>query len=539
MRYRLDILCLLWLIVLLAIPGMGRGEENTPETAPPPEQERTLQISLKQAVSLALSANRAIAVARLGPMIQEEKIKEAWSPYDPKLSSSVQTGKTVQPFTSVFANPEIGKEETIEFSAGISKAHTLGTLYELNVDTKSDLTNSRTRGLNPEYDSKLSLKVTQHLLKDFGSEINKSQIVVAQNDKNISEEQFRAQVMDVATQVHQLYWDLVFRIEDLKVKQESLDLAKDLERRVRIQVDVGTLPPIEILQAQSSVASREEDVITAESLIRNTEDQLRQVLNLEDWEIQIVPLDSPKADRVDLDPAQLLEMAKLKRPDYLQVQKEIESGRTNVNFWNNQKKPQLDLVGNLSFQGVSGDAESVFFGGETLVSSFGGPYSDSLDGLANGDFLNWSIGLMVEYPLGNRKAKSNYTSSKLQMEQNQTRLRDLEQTIQLDVRTALREVTTGWKQIQATRVARELAQEKLDAEVKKFEVGESTSFEVLQFQTDLAAERSKEILALANFNQSLAKLDRAVGNSLEANDISISSLLDGSAKPAPGNPDRP
>lgn len=539
MRYRLDIFLLGWLVLFLAIPVAGRGAENPQENNPPPEEEHTLQISLKQAVSLALDANRAIAVARLGPLIQEEKIKEAWSPFDPKLSSTIQTGKANQPFTSVFANPEIGKEETIEFSAGVSKAHTLGTLYELNVDTKSDLTNSRTRGLNPEYDSKLSLKVTQHLLKDFGTEINKSQIVVAQNDKNISEEQFRAKVMDVATQVHQLYWDLVFRIEDLKVKQESLDLAKDLERRVRIQVDVGTLPPIEILQAQSSVASREEDVITAESQIRNTEDQLRQVLNLEDWEIHIVPLDNPKADRVDLEPVQLLELAKQKRPDYLQVQKEIESGRTNVNFWNNQKKPQVDLVGNLSFQGVSGDAESVFFGGETLISSFGGPYSDSLEGLASGDFLNWSVGLTVEYPLGNRKARSNYTSSKLQLEQNQTRLRDLEQTIQLDVRTSIREVTTGWKQIQATRVARQLAQEKLDAEVKKFEVGESTSFEVLQFQTDLAAERSKEILALVTFNQSLAKLDRAVGNSLEANDISISSLLDGSAKAATGNPDRP
>jgi outer membrane protein TolC len=488
------------------------------------ESKNFISLSLKESIALALKNNLEISIERINPEISGTEITRNEADFDYNLKLSTSGGKSRIPSASAFASPPETENDSFSIGAGIKKRAPTGTNYEISLDTDRAATNSKFQGLNPQYTTSLNLNITQNLLKDFGVDVNTAKIKIASNNKEITVYQFRDRVIRIISQVEEIYWDLLFAIEDLKVKRESLKLAKDLERRIRIQVDVGTMAPIEITQAQAEVAAREEDVIIAQNTVENIEDKLKKAINIEEernWDTAITPTDAPQIFAEDIKLEDSIRLALENRPDYTQARIDLKNKDIQLEFRKNQLYPALDLTGSLKLNGLSGDAADVSFGGSVSRSGFGGDYLKSYDRLFSGNYYDWSIGLSVQIPIGNRAAKSSYTAAKLDIEKGLRSLKNLEQQISLEVREAVRSIETNIKRIHATAVSRKLSEEKLSAEEKKFAVGMSTSFNVLEFQRDLIAAKTKEVSAIIDYNKSLVNLERVKGTILEKNSIEL------------------
>ena len=312
---------------------------------------------------------------------------------------------------------------------------------------------------------------------------------------------------------------------DLKVKEKSLERAKDLERRVKAQVSVGTMAEIETLQAKSEVASREETLLVAQDLIQDNEDNLKNILNInfdsKEGEKSIYPSDKPSMIIEDVDLNAVIKEALSIRPDYLGKKKELDNQNIMVKYKENQIYPSIDLVGSLGLNGLSGNAIEVTSGTFTGKSSFGGGYGEALSHALSANYLNWELGVKLSYPLGNRSAKSQLATSRMVAAQLILSIKDLEKQIILEVRESIRQLKTDIKRVQASSIAKRLAEKKLKAEEKKFEVGLSTSFNVLEFQEDLAEQQNNEIKAIIDYNQSKTRFHQVMASTLDNHNIKL------------------
>ena len=491
------------------------------------EQQKELKLSRQKAIEITLQNNLDIAVERINSKIEDENITLENSFFDPALFADFSLDKTTTPSASAFASPDVTKEDNINFSIGLKQTLKAGTYYELKLNSIRNATNSSFSGLDPQYSSFIDLDFTQPLLRDFGIDLNTRKIKIATNNRDISQKEFKNLVIQSISDVQNIYWDLVFKREDLKVKKQSLDLAKDFENRVRIQVDVGVLAPLEILQAQSEVAAREEAVIIAENEIKDLEDQLKTKLNFppdaEEWNSTLVPADSPSfADEI-FQLEEFLKIALENRPEMEELRLELDNEQIDIAYKKNQLYPTIDLVASFGLNGISGDAVAVTnqSTGLTQTTRFGGNYDRSLSRALSGDTYSYDIGLKFEYPIGNRASKSSLTASKLEVEKTLIEIKNQEQQITLEVKEAVREIETNVKRVNVTRVSKKLATEKMSAEEKKFEVGLSTSFKVLEFQKDLTEEQSKEIKAIIDYTKSIVNLYRVAGIALEKNNVEL------------------
>ncbi len=494
------------------------------------EQKKELKLSLQKVIEITLKNNLDIAVERIDPKINEENITVESSAFDPTLFADVSIDKSNSPSASAFASPDVSKEENINFSTGLKQTFKTGASYELKFESTRNITNSEFSGLDPQFNSFIDFDITQPLLKNFGTDLNTRKIKIATNNRDISQKEFKDVVIQSISDVQIIYWDLVFKRDDLRVKKQSLDLAKDLENRVKIQVDVGVLPPLEILQAQSEVAAREEAVIITENEIKDLEDQLKTKLNFppdaEEWNLALTPTDSPSFSAETFQLEKFLKIALENRPKMEQLKLDLDNKQIDVAYKENQLYPTIDLVASFGLNGISGDAVPVTSqsSGTTQTTRFGGAYERSVSRSLSGDHYSYDIGLKFEYPFGNRSAKSSLIASKLEVEKTLIEMKNLEQQITLEVKEAVREIQTNIKRVHVTGVSKNLAEEKLKAEEKKFEVGLSTSFKVLEFQKDLAEEQSKEIKAIIDYTESIVDLYRVSGITLEKNNIEIKSL---------------
>ncbi|GJL78214.1 MAG: RND transporter [Nitrospinaceae bacterium] len=488
-------------------------------------------LTLRDAVQQTLKNNVSIAVEEFNSQIREQDITDRKSEFDPSVNIELSTGEDKRQVSGAFTSPDVSQNRDHLWDMSLSQKVITGGDYEISFNNSRRKTNSSFAGLNPQYSSELIVSATQPLLKNFGIDNNKRNIYIANNDLDISDFEFESKVIDTVTEVENVYWDLVFSIEDLNVKKKSLARAQDLEKRVRAQVEVGTVAPLEILQAQSEVASREELLLQAEDLIQDNEDNLKNILNITfdspEGLKKVIPADKPqfKPDQA-MALGEAIKKALANRPDFLSRKTELANENILVKYNENQIYPSVDLFGSLGLNGISGNAVPITSGTVTGTSRFGGGYDDALNNTISRDFYQWEFGVRLNYPLGNRSAKSRLTASRLKVAQTLLDIKDLEKKIVVEVREAVRQIKTEAKRVQATRVARKLAEEKLNAEEKKFEVGLSTSFEVLEFQEDLVEEQSNEIGALIDFHKAKIRLRQVLATTLETHNIQMSSQED-------------
>jgi len=473
-----------------------------------------LELTLKEAVLLALVNNIDIKVERLQPLIAETEVTAEESVFDPTVDADASHALSrqqsdVAPFLTG-AIDLFGR--TNDIGTGVAKRFSTGATADVRFDTEQLDTNSLIVRFDPSWTNNLVASLTQPLLKDFGREFNLGQIMIAKNNKNISDIQFKQQVIDTVSQVEETYWDLVRAIEFLEVVNQAVKQAQELLEINKAKVEVGQLAPIDIIEAEAAVAAREEAVIVAEDDIEDIEDRLRNLLDLSGetpWHVEkILPEDFPTDAQLRFSLKKEVETALENRPDYLQAKTDLENRLIGVKLAKNQVRPRVDLVASAGLNGL------------------GGTFNDSL-GEMDGDFYDLFVGLRFEYPLGNRAAKSQLIRRKLEKREIELKITDLEKIIGLQVREGIRQVETDYKRIRTTRVARRLFEEKLEGAQAKFEVGISTTKDVLDFQIDLAFARNAELEALIDYNKSLVRLYRLLGTTLEEKGITATMLESG------------
>lgn len=516
--YRLFIVPLICVGVL--VTGAEAQESDLPSVDP-----NAVQLTLESAIEMALENNLNIVVSRLDTQVRADGVQFARGVYQPLISLGINTLNSASPAQNQLVGAQTLTSTRSNYNFLWQQSLSTGGNYLIRWDNLRSTTNSAFAGFNPLYDTAALAQITQPLMANFGTDPRKQQIVVAQNNERISRGQFEIQVMNTVRDVEFAYWDLVFAIRDLEVARRSLELAQDLLRNNRIQVEVGTMAPIDVLEAQAEVAAREETVILAEESIRVTEDILKRLINdpssANFWGSTYSPVDQPSIEEVVIDLDDAVRVALSRRPVLEQSRVELETRNYNVRFSKNQLMPQLDVVGSLAFNGIGGTqlVREDFAGTPSLIIP--GGYGDAIDQVFGGDFRDWSVGLNVSYPLGNSQAEARYAQAQVSARQQQALISSNELLIAQEVRQAARAVETNRKRIDATRVARELSQRRLEAEQKKFEVGMSTSFLIVQAQRDLSQAAANELRALIDYVKAIAAFERAKGTILDRSDIAV------------------
>lgn len=487
---------------ILFAAALGGGDEK--ET---PVRRRLLPLSAREAVSLSLNHNLDIEVARYQPWIEDQNVFAAMGAWDHTAYASVADARSVTPGTNVLnVVPRVRREAT-SFALGVKKMTPFGVAYDFNFVSERSETNDQSFILNPIWSQTLGGSVTVPLLRGMGSQANTATLVIARNTRDQSVDSFEKSLNDAVFAVTLAYWDLVFAIENKKVKDQSLEVAVRLLEDTRRKLDRGLAARIDVTQAEAGVASQQEGILTAEAAVFSAADRLKRQIDpsLLREEVLLVPVDAPRVQGVDLDERQAVELgmqeAVARRPEIRQLRTQLLSQDATIDRAKNDLLPRLDLVGGGGLNGTEGT------------------FSASNRDVRGGDFYNWSVLLSFEYALERRTAQGNLNRAELEKRRALLQVRNLENQILVEVRDAVRSIKTDEKRIEATRRARILAQEQLDGEISRNEHGLSTTFRVLDVQKELVQARTNELKALIDYHLDASRLQQVTGLLLERNGI--------------------
>jgi outer membrane protein TolC len=505
-------------VVALVLATAAEAQETPapatpiPTPTPGPEAARpTLSLSLQDAVARTLENNLDIAVQRYEPEDQAQAVKQLRGFYDPLLSSTLLRSSSTEPARSALTGSPTDESDVNTYNFGVNQNLPTGGNFSVDFTNNRVESNSVLNVLNPTFSSGMDLRLNQPLLRDRGIDSQRLQLRIAKRNKDISDIQFRQTVVNTVASVKQLYYDLIYAIDNLEAQRKSLALASKLLDENQIKVRVGTMAPLDVVAAESEVAGREEAVIVAEAAVFDAEDQLRRAIfkdnAAENWTLRILPTDRPSADPSPVDANGAVLTALEKRTDVVAARKNLESSFDQQKFARNQKLPAVDLQAAYGTSGLSGtrvrDAN-----GDPIVSPVSGGFGDSLGTVFGFDFPTWTVGFQVTYPLFNRAASASEARARLSREQAEVSLRRLEIQVTQEVRSAARAVETNFKRVQSTQAARVLQERRLDAEQKRFNAGMSTNFLVTQSQRDLAVAEVAELRAIADYRKSIVNFER-------------------------------
>jgi outer membrane protein len=502
------------LATVALLPGataQAQAQVGSATTAAP---ATTLQLTLDEAVKRALENNNDIAVARFNPELSEQSLFSARGYYDPYVFANLSHNSTDTKGTSAFSggNTVNTKRDVWNFGGAVPIAPTGGTVQLAFSNSKQD-SNSVFSTYNPTFSSLLNLSLTQPLLRNLKIDSGRNQLRIAKKNREISDVQFHAAIITAVATVKGYYYDLIYAFDNLEAARQNLGLAGKLLNENQIRVKVGTMAPLDVVTAQAEVASREVDVITAENYLSQAQDNLKQVIFAANdpamWATQILPVDRPGAEAVPVNIDAAVKNALANRTDVVAARKNLEIADYSLQYAHGQLLPQLDLVASYGGAGAGGTQliRDPPLGG-TVVGTVPGGYGDALSNVFGRDYPTWTIGANVSYSIPNRSYKAAAASAQISKDQALASFRRLEMQVAAEVRTAGRGVESGFKTVASTRAARVLAEQRLDAEEKKFAAGMSTNFLVTQAQRDLALARVNELTSISNYQKSLVNFQR-------------------------------
>jgi len=495
-----------------------------PLASPPAQEADILRLSLQECIQKTLKNNLGLAAEILSPKIAEADLAQANEKFIPTMAFSYSQQDNISASYS-FLDAAGTAVSTLrgDYSSQLSQTLPTGGSLSMSLNGYKSDTTQQLQTINPRFSSTLRFNFSQPLLRDFGWRIGRRETILARNNRDISEYNLSETMEEYVYRAKSAYWSLVYTRENLKVKQQSLKLARELLEQNKAEVEAGALPPIEILTAQADVSTREADILEAEAAARNSEDLLKTLINLQAENpraniLHIEPTDSPSVSKLDVNLDEALHEAYENRPDLQATRVRLSSNQFNLTIARNQLYPDLRFTASLWSPGISG-SQIVYENGNALsgkiigVIPAGGDQAMK-DALAF-KYRNWSVGLSLSIPLGTIFSRAAVAVANLELEQAQLRMKNQEQQIFLEIRTAVRTVETNYLRIQAYRVARENAAKKLEAEQEKLKVGLSTNYFILQYQRDMANAMTMELKSIVDYNVSLAALYRAQGRGLE------------------------
>jgi outer membrane protein TolC len=497
----------LLLAASLAAPPAVRGQE-----APAAPDRPALELSLEETVKRALENNVDIAVERHRPQASAETVREAQAAYEPLLYSTILQRSQTDPARNVFAGAQEVNTDTTTYNFGLAQYLPTGADVQVNFNNNRSDTNSIFTTFNPSFGSTFNIDVTQPLLRNFSIDFSRQQIRVAKKNREISDVQFRQTVVNTVASVRHLYYDLIYAIDNLEAQRKSLALAQKLLDENQIKVRVGTMAPLDVVEAEAEVAGREETVIVAEAALAEAEDALKRAIfaqnDPEMWATRIVPSDRPTAEAIQVDTPAAIQRALENRTDIVAARKGLENADIVVKFNRNQALPAVNLVASYGSNGIGGTLiEREGLGGD-IIRTVPGGYGDAISSVFGRDYPTWSLGVNISYPVFNRAGAAASARARVNRDQTLASLRRLEMQVTVEVRTAARAVETNFKRVESTRAARVFQERRLDAEEKRFAAGMSTNFFVTQAQRDLAVAEVAELRAIAEYRKSLVDFER-------------------------------
>jgi len=487
-----------------------------------------LSLSIDQAIEMALKNNNNIDVARNNLQINQWNLKAARGVYDPLATSQDYYESATTPTASAIGGAVNGsvtqqRFQTTNTLSGYSPWQ--GGQYSAEFDNSRTTTSNTNSFLNPQFPSILTFNYTQPLFRNRSIDQNRHQILIARKNVSITDSQFRQEAITTVNQVEQAYWNLVFALRNLQVQIDALKQARaQLESNQR-QVERGVLAPIDIVQAQGQLATFEQNVYTAQETVTRNENTLKTLLlpdrTAAEWSQPITPV-SPitlEAPHVPLEAAQA--DALKNRPELEQLDLNLDINKIDERYYRNQTKPQIDLFGTSTSQGLAGTLTPAGIARGTVPPVLVGGDRQSLANLLAYKFPTYRAGVTISLPLGNHVAKANLGRTLVEGDRLQNQRAQEEETIESEVRNAVQALRSAEARLNAAVAARVAAEEIYASEQRQFRAGTTTLFLVLQRQTELITARGNELQAQTALNQAISEFHRATGTTLTTNNIEV------------------
>ena len=472
------------------------------------------ELRMSDVVQLALEKNLDISVERLNPQAVDLQIAALRNSYLPTVTSTIGQRDNFQLPRDQLQGGDRVSVATTTFNSGVTQSMPwYGGNFALTFNNNKQDSSSQLVRFNPTFTTFLTASYTQPLLRGLFIDQQRQQLAVTQINREISEETLRATVTQTLANVRNAYWDLVFARSAVDVAQRALALADKLVEDNRARVEVGTLAPLDIVQAEAEAANRRQALAVAEATLQTAELSLKRYLvsGTEDplWRMELQPIDLPSLEPVPTDIEGAVRRSLERRTDLINARKNLQSSDISLRFFRNQTLPDVDVVASYGGQGIGGTflERSSNFGGQ-VINTIPGGYGDAIGMIRRLDYPSWNVQLNVSYNLFGSAADAQHARARVQRNQSQARLRALELQVATEVTNAALSVQSNMKRVEAAVAARELAEKRLEAEQSRFEVGMTVNFFVVQAQRDLRDAQNTELRALADYRKSLVVFER-------------------------------
>ncbi|MBA2340043.1 MAG: TolC family protein [Pyrinomonadaceae bacterium] len=547
-------------------------------------QDNSLALTLNAAIRRALESNNEIEVARDDVRFAETVLESFRGVYDPIFSVTPQINYSVTPGTNTLSGASSLQRTIFTVSPAVSKRFSQGGgQYDVFFNNSRSSTNNQFSQLNPSYQSDFGIQFTQPLLRDRSIDAFRRNIRIQRVRLQQSDAEFRRRVIDVIASVQRAYWDLVFALRDQQNRIANLNLARENFRLTEARVAAGVGAPIERAEIQTELSTRESELLLASQSVSLAENSLKQLLLRDplapEWSSQLVPTDEPAFDETPINLQDALTEARTNRPELRRLRLEQDVNNIDLQFYRNQTRPRIDIVSTVSTSGIAGStvtAPATFTGGTggtgtnqlllisgdpnlnssaflldqlnqlrllqglqpavvptltaqptaTTPDNLVGGYGRALRNIFTFDARNINVGVTIQFPFRNRTARAQLAGARIQSEQLTAQSRVQEQQVEVEVRNSAQNVETARRRVLTARVARESAELQLEGERRLYQVGRSTQFLLFQRENQLANSRNLELRAQTDYNKALADLQRATSTTLQANNITVETLVE-------------
>ena len=490
-----------------------RADQILPAAGP------TVQLSADEAVRRALERNLDIQVQRLEPQLLDLQVAALWSNYRPTLTSSLFTqGQTNLPADQlsggIGASANQITNDSVQWNGGYNQNFRWGGGSLLTNFNNTRLETSQSTALrNPSFSSTIQAQYTQPLLRNFRTDNNRTNLLISELQGQITDLNLRSTLTITEASVRNAYWDLVFALENVEAARRSLDLSSKLVQDNRAKVEIGTMAPIDVVQAQAEEATRRQALVTAEATRRTNELALKRLIvgGTDDdlWNATLEPTDRPATNPEAIDLEAAVRAALANRVDIAVAKRSLQQNEIAMKNLHNQTLPDLNLIGNYNLQGRGGPLQQRATIGGDVTNTIPGSYWDALSGIGRFTAPTWSLRLNFNLPIGQSSTEAAYARARVQVTQTQAQVKQAELIIATEVTNAALTVRNTIEAVQASAVARELSEQRLQAAQSKFEVGMATNFEVVQAQRDLADARTTELRNILNYRKALVDFQRS------------------------------
>jgi HAE1 family hydrophobic/amphiphilic exporter-1 len=535
--------------------------------------DEQLTLTMNDAIKRALENNNEIEVARDDVRIAETQLRSLEGIFDPVFAITPTYDKRISPQQSSLGGGSVTSDTIWSLDPSVVKQFGRGGgNYLLSFATDRTNTSNSFSRLNPFYSSNLAMQFTQPLLRNRSIDNNRRQIRIQRKRLDQTDADFRQRTIDVITRVQQAYWELVFALRDQQNQLSNLNLSRESLRNIEAQIAAGARAPLERAEVLTEVANRETALLSAIQAVAVAENNLKILIFKEptspEWRAQLTPTETPKFDTTPVNLEDALKAARDNRPELRRLRLQNDINNIDIQYFKNQTKPRIDLVGTVALTGLAGTAVSTatpippgtlvpLITGDPLLNPSAflldqiraiqvaqglpvavsplvptdesdqlnptliGGYGQNLRNLFSGDTRNIRVGVTIQFPFKNKTAEANLAGARIAQEQLQASTRSQQQIIEVDVRNAAQAVESARQRVLSAREARINAETQLEGEQRLYQVGRSTTFLLFQRENALANARASELRAETDYNKALADLQRATSTTLRVNNVVV------------------